>query len=380
MRIGLNLLPLAPDRSGGTEWYARSLVRSLRDICQGDQLYLFTNRESHESFGPDSADVRRILCPVAAASRAGRVVFEQVHLPRLTEELSIDVLHSPFYTWPLRCARPGVVTICDMLYKVYPHWVGQPRLTFWRVFVPQAAKRCKRIVTLSENSKRDIVRFLRVAPQKVVVTPLAADSEFSTVRAPSASEVERVRRLYDIEGPYVLSVGGMRPHKNTSALLRAFQRYGRKANATRLTLVVTGRDYGAQNDVEAEIASSGFSDHVRVLGYVPRADLPALYRGALFYVSVSFFEGFGLTALEAMSCGTPVIVSKRGSLPEVVGDAGITVEPDDVDGLTGAIARVTSDGELRSRLSGEGVVRAKEFSWRRTAQETLEAYRAAVGA
>jgi glycosyltransferase involved in cell wall biosynthesis len=376
MRIGVNLLPLGPDRSGGIEWYARSLVRSLRGMCQGDELYLFTNRESHESFGPDSPGVQRVLCPVEEASRGRRILYEQVQLPRLADELSIDVLHSPFYTWPLRCSRPGVVTICDMLYKVHPHWVGQPRLTFWRMFVPRAADRCRRIVTLSENSKDDIVRFLRVSPEKVVVTPLAADAEFE--RMPTVAEVERVKRLHGIEGPYVLTVGGMRPHKNTLTLLQAFRRYSRSTDATKLTLVVTGRDYGAKSEVEAAIALSDCGDRVRVLGYVARADLPALYRGALMYVSMSFFEGFGLTALEAMSCGTPVIVSKGGALPEVVGGAGIVLEPTDVDGLAEAIALLARDDQLRGKLSEEGTARAKEFSWTRTARGTLEAYRAAV--
>jgi glycosyltransferase involved in cell wall biosynthesis len=354
------------------------LVRSLTEINRGDEYYLFTNVANHESFGPDSSNVRRVLCSVGPAGRMARVIFEQLYLPSRVSGCGIDVLHSPFYTWPLRCVQPGVVTICDMLYKVYPQWIGQPKLTFWRIFVPQAARRCRRIVTISENSKRDIVRFLRVPVEKVVVTPLAADGEFTADDGPCNGEVERIRRVYDVDSPYVLSVGGVGAHKNSVALVHAFDRYRRRGGSPRLALVITGQDYGARRDIEAAVASLGLGKRVRLIGYVPRRDLPALYRGASLYVSVSFFEGFGLTPLEAMTCGVPVIVSNRAALPEVVGKAGLTIEPEDVDGLAEMIKQVMTDDELRNRLRIDGINRAKEFTWERTALRTLEAYRAAA--
>lgn len=379
MRIGLNLLPLMPTRSGGIEWYARGLVQSLIDHNGGDQLYLFTNPENHDSFGPDRSNVRRVLCRMARGRPTRRVIYEQVYLPHVVAKLPIEVFHSPFYTWPLRCTRPGVVTICDMLYRTYPRWVGRPRLVFWRVFVPLAAKRCRRILTISENSRRDIVRFLRVPLEKVIVTPLAADPMFATETTRCDSTAYDGHRPYENDSPYILSVGGIGPHKNTVALVRAFHKYCQRPRARKLTLVLAGSDYGSRREVEDAIASLGLSNRVKLVGYVPRRDLPALYRGALLYVSVSLFEGFGLTPLEAMTCGVPVIVSNRAALPEVVGDAGITVEPDDVDGVAEAIWRVTSDEHLQRRLSRGGILRTRSFSWAQTAQRTLEAYRAAAG-
>jgi glycosyltransferase involved in cell wall biosynthesis len=380
MRIGLDLLPLLPDSSGGIEWYARNLVRSLTEIDQVNEYYLFTNIANHDSFGPDALNVRRILCSVRPANRVRRMLFEQMCLPGLASRYRIDVLHSPFYTLPLRGAATSVVTICDMLYRVHPQWVGQPKLTFWRLFIPQAARRCSRIVTISQNSKRDIVRFLRVPPSKVVVTPLAADGEFGWGGAPSQAELHKVRRRYNLEGEYVLCVGGIGAHKNSVTLVRAFDRYCGRPGLSKMSLVITGQDYGARRDIESAIASLDLSHRVKLVGYVPRVELPALYRCASLYVSVSFFEGFGLTPLEAMACGVPVIVSSRAALPEVVGDAGITVEPDDVEALADRMLEVSTDAELRSRLSRDGVARAKEFTWKRTAVRTLEAYKAAVDA
>jgi glycosyltransferase involved in cell wall biosynthesis len=376
MRIGLNLLPLVPDRSGGIEWYVRSLVETLPAVDESNEYYLFTSAANHESFAPDTSRVRRVLCPAASVSRAGRLIVEQLSLPRQVVRWGIDVLHSPFYTWPLRCRVPGVVTICDMLYEVHPQWIGQPKLAFWRMFVPQAAKRCRRIITLSENSKRDIVRFLRVPVEKVVVTPLAADVEF-TAHGSGYDESTDVCHRYGIRSPYVLSVGGAGANKNTVTLVRAFSRYCRQANVPRLSLAITGQDFGARREIAAAVSSLGLEDSVRLTGHVPRRDLPALYRAASVYVSVSWFEGFGLTPLEAMACGVPVIVANRTSLPEVVGGAGLIVEPEDVAGLTECITRVVIDHELRRRLSVEGLSRAKEFTWKRTALQTLAAYCAA---
>jgi glycosyltransferase involved in cell wall biosynthesis len=267
-----------------------------------------------------------------------------------------------------------------MLYKVHPQWVGTPRRAFWRVFVPLGARRCRRIVTISENSKRDIVRFLGVRPEKVVVTPLAADSEFATVLDRSAPEVQNVTRDYGLEDPYLLNVGGMGRHKNTMTLVKAFHQYNQTPGAPRLTLVLAGRDYGSKRDIASLVAGLDLAHRVRFLDYVPRRDLPALYRAAHLYVSVSFLEGFGLTPLEAMSCGTPVIVSQGGALPEVVGGAGIIIEPTDVNGLAAAILRIAKDDQLRNRLSHEGMARAKAFSWKQTARQTLHAYQAAAGA
>jgi glycosyltransferase involved in cell wall biosynthesis len=379
MRIGLNLLPLAPNVTGGAEWYVRNLIHSLAELDERNDFVLFTNRNNHETFGPDSALIRRFRCEVYSSRQAGRVLFEQIYLPRLAKRLSLDVLHSPFYTSPIYCNRPTVVTIADMLYKVHPQWVGQARLTFRRVFVPLSARHCKRILTFSENSKRDIVRFLHVSPGKVVVTPLAADAEFSMDPASPGTDVERITRSHGIESPYILNVGGLGLHKNTPTLVEAFHEYAQRYQEPRLQLVLAGRDYGARRSVEAQVQRLGLQQQVIFLDYVPRQDLPVLYRGASLYVSVSFFEGFGLTPLEAMSCGTPVITSTAGSLPEVVRGAGLMVEPDDVKGLADAIARVAQDPRLRSKLSQQGTARAKEFSWRHTAERTLDAYRATAG-
>jgi glycosyltransferase involved in cell wall biosynthesis len=378
MRIGINLLALNPKVSGGMEFYLRNLLDSLFEIDMSNQFILFTNRDNHQTFAFTWPNVQIVLCGIGARPQWKRIAWEQLILPSFAKKYHLDLLHSPTYTWPVSSNIPGVVSILDMLYRVYPETIPRTKVAFWRIFVPWSARRCRKILTISESSKRDIVRFLGVPPGKVTVTPLALDRELNAGMQPSAGEIERVCAKHAIQAPYLLYVGGVGRHKNPLALVKALVILRERSNTKELSLVISGNDYGSAGEIMSCACSSGLEKTVRLPGYVAREDMPALYAGAFAYVTPSVFEGFGLTVLEAMVFHTPVVISDRASLPEVAGNAALIVDPERPDMIADAVSRIASDPGLRQRLIDRGLRRVAEFSWERTARLTLEAYREAT--
>jgi glycosyltransferase involved in cell wall biosynthesis len=245
--------------------------------------------------------------------------------------------------------------------------------------VPRSARQAAQVIALSRHGRDDIIETYGVEPEKVSVIPLAAAAHFQPVL--NEQELQRVRQTYGIEGDYILSVGAIQPRKNLSRLVAAYSRLrpiGPKGNLPKLVLV--GKCGWLYDETLRSIKELETSDSVVLTGYVPESDLPALYSGALAFVYPSYFEGFGLPPLEAMQCGTPVIVGNRTSLPEVVGDAGMLVDPFDVDDITAAIVKVISDSDFREQLRVKGLERASIFNWQKTARETLTIYRKAAQA
>jgi len=378
LRIGINLLAFLPGVSGGIEFYVRNLLASLVHVDAENQYFLFTNHDNHHTFEFNKANFRRLRIHVGARPQMARIMWEQAYLPIVASRFRLDILHSPSYTWPVFSRVPGVVTICDMLYEVYPESIGEPKLTFWRLFVPWSANRCEKVLTISEHSKQDIVKYLHVAPEKVLVTPLALDLRLTSLGQPTQQEIAQVCAKYDVRRPYILNVGGVGRHKNPISLVGALDTLHQRPATKILALVITGNDYGVKTEIESAVAALDLGEFVCLPGYVAREDLPALYAGALAYASPSYFEGFGLTLLEAMAYGTPVVTSDRASLPEVAGDAALIVKPDNMEQLAEAIHQIVSDSQFRSEMIRRGYLRVKDFSWEQTAELTLEAYREAA--
>jgi glycosyltransferase involved in cell wall biosynthesis len=377
-RIGINLLALLPRVSGGIEFYVRNLLTALGRLDTTNQYYLFTSHDNHGTFDLGYSNFQRVQVGAHARPQISRIAWEQFYLPWQVKRLKIDVLHSPTYTWPVFAPVPGVVSICDMLYKIYPESLQRSKLLFWSWFIPWSVKRCRRVLTISENSKQDIVRYLGVNPEKVIVTPLALDSSLPHATYISEADIQRIRSSYDLSGPYLLDVGGVGAHKNAVALVRALALFRQSHHGDPLSLVITGHDYGAEQQIRQVTHELGLDACVRLPGYVPRQDLPALYSGASAYVSPSYFEGFGLTLLEAMAYGTPVITSDRSSLPEVAGDAALIVDPDSPTQLANALGLLMADITMRTNLIAKGHRRVEAYSWENTAHATLKAYSEAM--
>jgi glycosyltransferase involved in cell wall biosynthesis len=358
---------------GGNESYATNLIEALAEIDQANRYTLYvTKREAVERFGNRWPNFRvRSTLPHTPLIRIPLTLSAELR------RNPVDVLHVQF-TAPPFSPCPVVVSIHDLSFEHLPQtfkWRSRKQL---RITVRRTARQASQVIALSEYARNDIVNTYQVSPEKISVIPLSAGDSFRPIR--NEEELQRVRQTYGIKGEYMLSVGAIQPRKNLSRLVAAYSRLRHAKPEVKLPkLVLAGKCAWLYDETLRAIKELDLSDAVIVTGYVPERDLPAMYSGALCFIYPSYFEGFGLPPLEAMQCGVPVIVGDRTSLPEVVGDAGILVNPFDVDALAAAIEKVISDSNLRTELSVQGLARAKLFNWQETARQTLAVYRKAAG-
>ncbi len=291
--------------------------------------------------------------------------WDQVSLPRALAADGVSVFLSPYYKGPLRARCPVVLTIHDLYFIGYPGRWRPVRDATMTALARLYARRAAAIVADSEYSKRAIVTRLGVAPVKVTVIPVALGPEFRP-----GAPTDALKAQYRIASPYILYVGNFMPHKNLPRLLRAYAALPGSLRA-RHTLVLAGGDRDGRPALEALTTRLGVADRVSFPGLIDDGDLPMLYAGAAAFVLPSLEEGFGLPTLEAMACGTPVVASNRGALPEVVADAGLTVDAEKETELVDAMTRVLSDALLADDLRRRGLARAPLFSSERTAGRIL---------
>jgi glycosyltransferase involved in cell wall biosynthesis len=358
---------------GGNESYATNLIEALAEIDQANRytLYVtrkeavdrFTNRWPNFSVRPTLPHTPIVRIPLILSAELRRQ--------------PVDVLHVQF-TAPPFSPCPVVVSIHDLSFEHLPEtfkWRSRNQL---KATVRRSARAAARVIALSEHARQDIVETYGLAADRVRTIPLAASDRFYPVT--DEDELQRVRQTYGIEGEYILTVGAIQPRKNLARLIAAYARLRKSRPEVNLPkLVFAGKCAWLFEETLRTIQELQLTESVILTGYVPEKDLPALYSGALCFVYPSYFEGFGLPPLEAMKCGAPVITGNRTSLPEVVGEAGLLVDPFDVDALGAAMNRLISDSELRAELTTKGLERAKLFDWRETARQTLAVYQEAVG-
>jgi glycosyltransferase involved in cell wall biosynthesis len=267
-----------------------------------------------------------------------------------------------------------VATIHDLSFEHLPETFKRRSRVQLRLTVRATARRAAHVIAPSEHTRRDLVETYGLDPARVTAIPLAVAPHFRPVM--DAGEVERVKKHHGIAGEYVLAVGSIQPRKNLARLVRAYSALRRGRGRSNLPqLVLVGKQAWLYGETLAAIEEEGLGESVVLTGYVSEGDLPALYTGAICFAYPSFYEGFGLPPLEAMSCGAPVLTGNLTSLPEVVGDAGLTVDPFDGGAIASALARLIDDDALRASLSERGLRRARSFDWRDTARMTLQVYR-----
>jgi alpha-1,3-rhamnosyl/mannosyltransferase len=299
--------------------------------------------------------------------------WDQVALPAALRRDGVDVFLSPYYKRPLAAPCPTVVTIHDLFFIDYP---GRCRPVYDAAMTRLArlyATGASAIIADSEHSRRAIVERLRLPAERIVVIPVGLGPEF---RPAPPSPAQRAR--YGLGPRYALYVGSFRPHKNLPRLLRAWATLAAPLRESH-RLVLAGGDAAGRPALAALAASLGLGDGVVLAGLVDDADLPALYGGAAVVVLPSLEEGFGLPALEAMACGAPVLASRRGALPEVLGDTGVLVDPEDERALAGALARVLGSPPERAALARQGLARAAHFTAARTAGRVVDLLQATAG-
>jgi glycosyltransferase involved in cell wall biosynthesis len=286
----------------------------------------------------------------------------------------LDIIHDPFgvspFFVPRRVAPFGrVLTLHDMIPFIYPETHARLTNMLFRRYIPRSLRFVDRIITDSESSRTDIVRFLRFPAERVNAIPIGAAPHFAPT---SPEERQRVRQRYGLPNNYILTVGSLNPRKNLETLFSAFHQLLQRSLPHKL--VIVGPTAWKSAGIFQRMRSLGIERDVVLTGFVGDADLPALYGGASVFVFPSLYEGFGLPPLEAMACGTPVVTSNRSSLPEVVGDAGLLVDPHDADAIATAIERLAADSELSAGLIDRGLARARSFTWERAAHAHRRVY------
>lgn len=368
MWIGINLLYLLPDKVGGTETYVRELLSNLEVLDNKNRYFIFTNIENDSTFDFKSPNFLKIRCNVSAKNKFLRTLYEQLIFPIIIKKNKIDILHSPGYVTPIFGNCIKITTIHDLQYIHYPNFFSKIKLWYWKLFIPLSVKYSDVILTVSQSSTDDILNNFNISPNKVFYTHLA--SRMSKIRSNGKSEILDIFHKYKIEKKYLLSVASLLPHKNIDNLTKAFDRI-----SVERQLVLVGGNDGLINDIKSKIVDKIKNlQNIIFTGYLDKSTLKSLYENADLFVLPSLFEGFGIPLLEAMSVGCPVAASDRTSIPEVVGDAAVLFNPEDVDNIVDSIEKVLLDQNLRKELIYKGYNRSTEFSWEKMTKETLDIY------
>ncbi len=372
LRIALNAWFLQQPGTGSGQYLA-GLLQAMPAIAP-DARFLLVAPRPLARFQVPGLDVD--LCSLRSRlwqTNPGKVLFEQVAFPLLCRRWRADVAHVPYWGSPLGPTVPTVVTVHDLIPWLLPDYRGGPLVRLYTSLAAASARRAALVLTDSLASRRDIEAHLGLPPARVRCIYLAVGEQFRPDPAPDDGAI---RCRYGLPPRYLLYLAGHDVRKNVAALVYAFALVAR-ADAD-VTLVIGGRLPERNRppffDPRPLVKELGLEAEVRFIGWVEEGHKPALYRGAACALFPSRYEGFGLPVLEALACGTPLVASNAGSLPELLGDAGFAVDPDDVQALAGAILACLTDEPLAAELRRRGPAQAARFRWERTAQETWAAY------
>jgi len=369
MRIAIDARKL---RDFGIGTYIRNLVEQLARLDRTTE-YVLLLPPADVPFAAGLGENFRGVAETARPYSFG----EQVRIPLAVARERIHLLHEPHYVLPTATRCRSVVTIHDCIHLRFPQYLPHRLATYYaRAAMWSATRQADRILTVSEASKRDILQYFNIAPERVAVIYNALDARFS--EPPDEAHMEQVRQRYQLEHPFVLYVGNIKPHKNLERLIAAFGR-ARTDGPDDLRLIVIGDELSRYPALRQAVHRHKLDKHVRFLGFQPAHTLIAFYRLARAFVFPSLYEGFGLPPLEAMACGTPVVTSNLSSLPEVAGGAAMLVDPYDIDAIADGIRRVVNDDTLRQDLRTRGLARVNDFSWEVAARKTQAIYLDVLG-
>jgi glycosyltransferase involved in cell wall biosynthesis len=364
VRIGIDARKL---HDFGIGTYIRNLLRQLARLDRDTEFVLLCRPDDAASLASLGNNFRAIVETAPNYS-----IAEQVKIPVALQREGVTLFHAPHYVLPPLVRCRSVVTIHDCIHLMFPQYLpNRMALAYARTSIRLAARRATRVLTVSESSKRDILRFVDMEPDKIDVIYNAFDERFAV--EPREEEVVRVRERYQLHDEFVLYAGNVKPHKNLERLIEAFDRV-RKRGLDHLKLVIIGDEISKYTSLRRAVHTHQLHKYVRFLGYLPEETLAVMYRLAGVFVFPSLYEGFGLPPLEAMASGTPVVTSNVSSLPEVAGDAALLVDPYDPDSIAAAIERVLTDERVRRDLRQKGVARARQFSWEQSVTRVREIY------
>lgn len=366
MRIAFDARGINWYRGTGIGTYVENLIKNLILIDKLNKYVLYWSGENYEKFKNNNTIIRM-------ASKRYHRFFQEYFFPKDIKKDSIDIYHVSQngigLSQNIDCLK--IVTIHDLIPYIMPETVGKGYLLKFLRDMPQIISEADAIITVSEYSKKDILKFFPINPDKVFVTPLAADKIYKPLNKNDCRKY--IAKKYNINSPFILYLGGFSPRKNVSSLIKAYKKVSEDIKKD-IKLVICG---SKKDDIENLInmnLNSKTSENIIFTDFIPNEDLPIFYNSCEVFVYPSLYEGFGLPPLEAMSCGTPVITSNTTSIPEVTDNAALLIDPLNVDMLSEKLYQVLTSDFIRKDLSNKGLNRSLEFSWIKTAENTLEVY------
>lgn len=366
MKIAIDARSINFYNGTGIGTYTENVFKNLINIDDVNNYHVFWSGNNYEI-------IKKENCKIVMTSKKHQRFFEDYYFPENISKENIDIYHMPQngigFSQEITCKK--VVTIHDLIPYVMPETVGRGYLLKFLKEMPIIIGGSDGIITVSEFSKHDILKFFPVDESKIFVTPLAADKKYVPLDKIHCKNF--LKAAYNLTDPFILYLGGFSERKNVSSVIIAFSKIYKDLNK-KYNLVIVG----GYNDPDQKLVKLAtelkINSHVIFTGFVPEDHLPLFYNCCDAFIYPSFYEGFGLPPLEAMNCGAPVIASNLTSIPEVVGDGGILINPYDVSEISLAIGNLLSNESLRSELSSKALIRAKDFSWQNTARCTLKVY------
>ncbi len=357
MKIGIDVQS-TKGRKTGLGVYTDHLVCSLtRELNHRHQYCLYGKEQAGDLNTP------------------GRLWWENVELPHLAKKDRVDLLHIPAFAVPTRKPAKVVLTVHDLIGMIYPNQKGWPSRLYWGKWLPESARRADRIIADSENTKMDMIKHLSISEDLIrVIYPSGHENFTADI---SRENIEKLKERLGIQEKYFLYVGTIEPRKNLSRVIESFNHFIKdKQRSVRYQLVIVGSKQFAHGQVFKEILDRfGTSlDDILFSDYLKQEELNALYCGAEALLFPSLYEGWGIPILEAMASGTPVLTSNVSSIPEVCGEAALKVDPYSTEEIRNGIECLAQDENCRKSLVMQGFEQIKKFSWKRTAEQTLEVY------
>jgi glycosyltransferase involved in cell wall biosynthesis len=381
MKIGINTYFFKFPASGSGQ-YLLHLLQALAEVDQENEYILL---------GPQPTSVKietpikfpYLVAPVPRFARCNasieKLMWEQFTTPLAARNAKVDLLYVPYFAPPYFPGSPSVITIHDVITLRLPQYRTDPKMKAYLQLITRAARKATLIITVSQHAKRDMIDALKIPAERIRVIYEAAGDEYNPISDPTV--LSKVRARYGLIGRYILYLGGLDQRKNVLQLVRAFAQIYHQLGDPDLQLLIAGnpeKQSGSLFPDPRPVATDlGITGQI-IYRFIEEEDKPAIYSGASVFVFPSLYEGFGLTPLEAMSCGTPVICSNRTSLPEVVGDAAIVLDPDNIHEMVESMHSVLTNSELREDLHARSLQRAAQFNWRQAAVETIATFEEAI--
>jgi glycosyltransferase involved in cell wall biosynthesis len=367
MRIGIDARWLSIDK-GGVGRYTRELLLNLGKIDKDNEYYIYTCGSGIQPHLPDNYLIN------TKSPLFEKAMLWYLSLPKDLKHDKVDLFHSPSYFLPFVNVCKSIITVHDVIPILFPEWRSFKDRLLWRLALQASIKEADKIIAPSLSTQKDVINTYSVSEEKIQVIYPGVDDTFRPVLDASY----KIERKYSIKVPFILYLGPIRIRRNVHRLLIAFRKLKKKYSVN-CKLVLIGNAEGGLDRryltfVKKLISHLDIGAEIIHLNRVPENDLPLFYSASELFVYPSLYEGFGLPLLEAMACGTPVITSNVSSMPEVVGNAGIMVDPRDVGALANSMYEILSNIDLKTKLIDMGIRRSRYFTWNETAKRTLKVY------